>query len=158
MQKVLQKIWHPASHKNRFLRGQIYYLATIFQSIGHPIVCRWTPSYFDLEKNKKANLKAKNKAEKSGKQAERWSLLAYIKGNLAQARYIELIKWHEVKTKDKEISRHCFYISWTKTKINPILQNAPKKYISQYYQLKVGYAAVGTYLTKIRMIKTSECW
>lgn len=80
---------------------------------------------------------AKNRAEKGGKQAECWSLLAYIKENLVQARSRELARWHEVKTQEREVSRHGFYISWTKAKINPILENAPKKYAAQYYQLKV---------------------
>ena len=50
------------------------------------------------------------------------------------------------------------YIPWTETKINPILGNAPKKYASRYYQLKVGHGAVGTYLTRIGVIETPECW
>lgn len=33
-QKDLQEIQHPAAHKNRFLRGQIYHQATILQSTG----------------------------------------------------------------------------------------------------------------------------
>lgn len=125
-QKDLQEIQHPAAHKNRFLRGQICHQATILQSTGHPIVCRWAPGHSDLEGNKKADLTANNRAEKGGKQAERWSSLAYIKENLAQARRKELAKWHEVKTQEREISRQGFYIPWTETKTNPILGNAPK--------------------------------
>ena len=101
---------------------------------------------------------AKSRAERGGKQAERWSSLAYIKENLAQARGRELAKWHEVKTQEREVSRRGFYIPWTETKINPILGNAPKKYASRYYQLKVGHGAVGTYLAKIGVIETPECW
>lgn len=40
-----------------------------------------------------------------------------------------------------------------KAEINPILENAPI-----YYQLKVGYGAVGTFLARIGMIETPECW
>ncbi len=157
-QKALREIQHPTSHKNRFLRGQIYYQATILESTGHPIVFRWTPGHSGLEGNKKVDLTAKNRAEKGGKQAERWSSLAYIKENLAQARRKEHAKWHEVKTQEREVSRQGFYIPWTETKINPILGNAPKKYASRYYQLKVGHGAVGTNLTRIGVIETLECW
>ncbi len=101
---------------------------------------------------------AKNRAEKGGKQAERWSSLAYIKENLAQARRRELSKWHEMKTQEREVSRRGFYIPWTEAKINPLLGNAPKKYASRYYQLKVGHGAVGTYLARIGVIETPECW
>ena len=90
-QKAFQEIQHPASHKNRFLRGQIYQKAKILQSIGHPIVCRWTPGHSDLKGNKKADLAAKSRTEKGGRQAERWSSIAYIKENLTQARCRETV-------------------------------------------------------------------
>ena len=158
-QKALQAIQHPPSHKeNRFLRGQIYHKAKKLQNIGHPVVCRWTPGHSGLEGNKRADLMAKNRAEKGGKQAECWSSLAYIKEILAQAQSRELAKWHEVKTQEREVSRRGFYIPWTKANINPVLGNAPKKYASRYYQLKVGHGAVGTYLARIGVIETPECW
>lgn len=79
---------------------------------------------------------AKNRAEKGGKQAERWSSLAYIKENLAQTRYKELAKWHEMKTQEREISRQGFYIPWTETKINPILGNTPKNTPHDIFSLR----------------------
>ena len=105
-QKALQAIQRPYFHKeNRFLRGQIYHRAKILHSTGHPIVCWWIPGHSGLEGNKRADLAAKSRAERGGKQAERWSSLAYIKENLAQARGRELAKWHEVKTQEREVSR-----------------------------------------------------
>ena len=38
-----------------------------------------TPGHSGLEGNKKADLAAKSRAEKGGRQAERWSSIAYIK-------------------------------------------------------------------------------
>ncbi len=38
------------------------------------------------------------------------------------------------------------------------LGSAPKKYASRYYQLKVGHGAVGTFLVRIGVIETPECW
>ena len=46
----------------------------------------------------------------------------------------------------------------TKGGISPILGSAPKKYASRYYQLKVGHGAVGTFLARIQVIETPECW
>ncbi len=109
-------------------------------------------------KRKKADLAARKKAEKGGKQAERWSSLAHIKKNLAQVRSTELTKWHETKIEEREVSRRSFYIPWTKAEINSVLENAPKKYAARYYQLKVGHGAVGTYLAKIGKIETPQCW
>ena len=34
-----------------------------------------------------------------------------------------------------------------------MLESAPKKYASQYYQLKVGHGAVGTFLARIGLLK-----
>lgn len=51
-----------------------------------------------------------------------------------------------------------YYVPWTKGDINPTLANAPQKYASWYYQLKVGHGAVGTFLARIGVIKPSECW
>ncbi len=70
----------------------------------------------------------------------------------------ELTKWHETKIKEREVSRRGFYIPLTKTEINPVLQNAPKKYLARYYQLKVGHGAIGTYLARIGKIGTPKCW
>ena len=108
--------------------------------------------------NEKADLAARNRAERGGRQAGRWSSLAYIKKNLTQARSTELTKWHEVKVQEREVSRRGFYVPWTKVEINPVLGNAPKKYAARYYQLTVGHGAVGRYLARIGVIETSECW
>ena len=39
-----------------------------------------------------------------------------------------------------------------------MLRSAPKKYASRYYQLKVGHGALGTFLARIGVIETPECW
>ena len=158
-QKALTTIRHPPSHKeNRFLRVYIYYKPKKLQSNGHVVACRWVPGHADLVGNEKADLAARNRAEKGGRQAEPWSSLAYIKKNLAQTRSTELTKWHEMKMQESEVSRRGFYIPWIKAEINPVLGNAPKNYAARYYQLKVGHGAVGTYLARIGVIETPECW
>ena len=101
-QKALTAIRQPPSQKeNRFLRGQIYYKAENLVGDGHIVVRRWIPGHAGLTGNEKADLAAKNKAEKGGKQAERWSPLTYIKKNLAQVRSTETTKWHERKIQEK---------------------------------------------------------
>ena len=108
--------------------------------------------------NEKADLAAKNKAEKEGKQAERWSSLLYRKKNLTQVRATETTKWHKRKIQEREPSSRGFYVPWTKPEINSVLGNAPKKYVARYFQLKVGYGAGRTYLARIGRIETPECW
>ena len=59
---------------------------------------------------------------------------------------------------EREASRCGYYVLWTRGGINPILGNAPKKYPSRYYQLKVGHGAVETFLSRIGVIESPECW
>lgn len=42
--------------------------------------------------------------------------------------------------------------------MNPTLANTPKKYVLQYYLLKVRHGAIEIFLPRITVIKTSECW
>ncbi len=68
------------------------------------------------------------------------------------------IKWHQTQTHERETSCRGFYIPWKKNGINPTLGSAPKKDASRFYQLKVGHGAVGTFLARIKVIETPECW
>lgn len=107
--------------------GLIYCKAEKLQSNGHSIVFRWIQDHSGFIGNEKVDLAAKNRAERGGKQVERWSSLAYFKKNLTQAQSKVLTKWHELKMQEREVSRHGFYVLSTKAEINPILANAPKK-------------------------------
>lgn len=49
-----------------------------------------------------------------------------------------------------------FYVLSVKSNINLILSAALKKYAMQFYQLKIGYGAVGTFLARVGVINTPE--
>ena len=158
-QKALKAIALPfTSYENRFLRCQVYQKTEELQRTGHPITFRWIPGHSGLTGNEKANLTARNRAERGGKLTERWSSLAYVKRNISEIRSRDLIKWHETEIQNREASRRGFYIPRTTECISLALGRAPKKYASRYYQLKVGHGAVGTFLVRIRVIETPECW
>ena len=159
LQKALKEIKRSLSCKeNRFLRGVIYRTAEKLCKNGSLIVIYWAPSHVDLIQNEKANLAARLKAEKEGRQEERWSSLAYMRKNLMQTRFTELTRLHKKKIQKKKASHSGKYISWTKNNISSTLRNAPKKYVSRYHQLKVGNGAVETYLARIGKIETPQCW
>ena len=42
--------------------------------------------------------------------------------------------------------------------MSEVLGSTAKKYASRYLQLKVGHGAIGTYLAKIGVIETPQCW
>ena len=130
-QKALRVIGNSPSHKeNRFLRGCIYGKVEKLEKNGHHVTLRWIPSHSGLTGNEKADQMAKRKAERGGKQAERWSSLAHIQQNLTKTRSEELTKWHEARTQERENSRRGYYLPWKKAGINSILANTSKKYAS----------------------------
>lgn len=72
---------------------------------GHSVIIRWVPGRSGLIGNGKADLAAKNRAERGGNR-QRWSSLAYINRKLTYARCKELTKWHrETKMQEREASR-----------------------------------------------------
>ena len=134
------------SQENQFLRSLVYQKTEDLQRAGQYIVIQWVPGHSGLIGNEKANLSARNRAEKGGKLTECWSSLAYIKRNVCEMRLRELVRWHETVTQEREASRCGLYIPRTIEGICLTLGNAPIKYASRYYQLKVGHGAVGTFL------------
>lgn len=92
-QKALKAIQHSPFYKdNHFLRGIIYHTARQLQEQGHPIAFHWVPAHSGVTGNEKANLAARDRAARGGKQAERWSSLEYVKKNLIKAQATELTK------------------------------------------------------------------
>ena len=121
-QKALRAIKHSPYHKeNRFLRGLIYEKAEKLENNGQYAAIQWIPGHSGLIGNEKAEQATRNKAERWGRQVERWSSLAHIRKNLTEARSQELAKWHEIKTQESDISRRGYYVPWTKGGINPTL-------------------------------------
>ncbi len=76
---------------------------------------------------------------------------------MTETRSKDVAKWQETATKDRETSHRGYYIPMTKESIGLILGSAPKKYVSRYYQLKVGLGGVGIFLARIWVIETPEC-
>ena len=84
--------------------------------------------------------------------------LTHVRTELKRTALDELSTWHLLKTQEREDSRRGFYISRAKFGIGPTLEKVPKKYAALYYQLKIGYGAVGMFLAKIRAIENPNCW
>ena len=158
-QKVVRTIQSTTScNESQFLRNLINHKAGKLQCDGYLIAIRWIPSHSRLKGNKKADLAAKTYTQRRERQAEKWSSLAYIKKNLNGIRAKEFGKWYQTQTEKRKASCRDFYVPYTKNGINSTLENAPKKYASWFYQLKVGHAAVETFLARIRVIKAPKCW
>ena len=110
-QKALKAIRRVDScNDNQFLRNLIYQKAGELQRNGHLVTIQWIPGHSGLPGNKKADSAARNWAQRGGKQAKRWSSLAYIRKHLAEIRANELFKWHQTPIQERETSRRGFYI------------------------------------------------
>lgn len=143
---------------NQFLRGQIYKMREKLQWTEHLITFQWIPSHSKISGNEKADLTAKNRAEKEGKLTMRQSLLGYIRKNVKKIRSKDIVYLDETEVCERKTSRRGYYIPQIRESISIILEKAPKKYVTQFYQLKVGQKVVKNYLAKIRVIEIPQYW
>ena len=126
--------------------------------LGILVTIRWIPSHVGLAGHDKADQSAKNRAYRGGKPAERWSSLTHIRKKMVESRLSELAKWHEREISEREASRRGFYFPRLKAGMDKLLGSTPKKYASRYFQLKNGHGAIGTFLVRIGVTETPECW
>ena len=148
----------PAAQQNRFLRGLIRQKTEDLERTGHRTRFEWVPSHSGLIGNEKADLIARNRAERRGRLIERWSSLSYIRKNITEKQIRDITSWYETETQNREANRSGHYIPRTKVGICSALGKTPKKYTSRYYQLKVGHSAIGTFLARVGAIETPKCW
>ena len=59
---------------------------------------------------------------------------------------------------ERETNRRGYYVPRVDKGISKVLGRTAKKYASRYFQLKVGHGAIGTYLARIGVIETPQCW
>lgn len=93
---------------------------------GYLVTFQWMPSHSGILENEKADLAAKNRAEKGGKLIERWSSLAYIRKNVDGMRSKAIAQWHQTKIREREISRRGYYIPRTEEGISSVLGKTQK--------------------------------
>ena len=88
----------------------------------------------------------------------KWTSLTHLKRRITEGKTAELFAWHDQGTKEQESRKSGFYIPSQKAEIDPLLSKTQKYYASQFYQLKIGHGAIGTFLKRIRATETAECW
>lgn len=95
--------------------------------------------------NKEADVAAKDVAHKGSREKSHSSSPTYIKSKLQKVRVVELVKWHQSESQERDATSPGCYVPQERD-INPTLGRALKKYAMRYYQLKVGYEATGAFL------------
>ncbi len=106
----------------------------------------------------RADKAAKEAAADSRAEVARWSSLTHVKKKITDAKNSEVCSWHQSRNEERERRSQSFYVPRLKTGIHPVLGQAPKRYASRFFQLKVGHGAVGVFLKRIGVTETAECW
>ena len=77
---------------------------------------------------------------------------------IKEAKKQEICSWHQIRNEERETRNRSYYVPRLKPGIHPVLGQAPEKYASRFFQLKVGHGVVGVFLERIGAVETAECW
>ena len=58
---------------------------------------------------------------------------------------------------ERERRNRSYYVPRLKAGIHLVLGQAPKRYASRFFQLKVGHGAIGVFLERIGVTETADC-
>ena len=157
-QMAIKQLQEAKSNAGQALRIQIYKQARQLRAYGGEVIVRWIPGHSGVEGNERADKAAKEASADSRAQVARWSSLTHVKKKITDAKNSEICSWHQSRNEERERRSQSFYVPRLKIGIHPVLGQAPKRYASRFFQLKVGHGAVGVFLERIGVTETAECW
>ena len=158
-QTAINKLKSTGDRKYQALKTQIYHKTKLLIQQGHKVSVYWVPSHSGLEGNEKTDAAAKKAAMERRTQTAKWSNLSHIKWQHTKEKKEQLYRWYEQKKKEREREgQKSYYILCLKMQIHPLLGKTKKTYAAQFYQLKVGHGAIGTFLKRIGAADSAECW
>lgn len=157
-QAAIKQLQESKSNAGQALKIQIFKRAKQLHTHGGELVVRWIPGHSGIEGNEQADKAAKEAATDGRIQTARWSSLSHIKRKITEARNSEIQAWHQVRNEERERRGRNHYVPRLKAGIHPVLGQAPKRYASRFFQLKVGHGAIGVFLERIGVTETAECW
>lgn len=70
-------------------------------------------------RNIKADVAAKDVADKGGRETEQWGSLTHINAELQKSRSAELLAWHQFKSQERDATVQGFYVPSVKSCIKP---------------------------------------
>ena len=157
-QAAIKQLQESKSNAGQALKIQILKRAKQPYIHGGELVVRWIPSHSGIEGNERADKAAKEAATDGRIQTARWSSLSHIKRKITEARNSEIHSWHQVRNEERERRSRNHYVPRLKAGIHPVLRQAPKRYASRFFQLRVGHGAIGVFLERTGVTETAEYW
>lgn len=76
---------------------------------------------------------------------------------MTETRKPEGFSCHQVRNEERGARSRSYYGPRIKSGISPIIDQAPKRYASRFFQLKVMHGAVGVFLERIGLMETAKC-
>ncbi len=134
---AIKQLRKTKSKAGQALKIQIYKQARQLRAYGGEVIVRWIPSYGGVDRNERADKVAKKAAADSKAQVARWSSLTHVNKKITDAKNLEVYSWHQSRNEERERTSQSFYVPRIKTGIHPVLGQAPKRYASRFFQLKV---------------------
>ncbi len=141
-QAAIKQLQGSKSKACQALKIQILKRARQLHTHGGELIVRWIPSHSGIEGNKRADKAAK-------RSRHRWKnpVELSISCKAEDYRNLKNYSWHQVRNgKKRERRSRKYYVPRLKVRIHPILGQAPKKYASRFFQLKLGHGAIGVLL------------
>ena len=119
---------------------------------------RWIPGHSGIEGNGRADKAVKEATTGEKVRTAKRSSLTHAKRQIVGGGKARVGLWHEQRSKERETSRRGFYIPSLKTRMHPAFGEAKKLYAARFYQLKTGHGAIETFLERIGVVESAECW
>jgi len=124
---------------------------------GLGVTIQWVPGHEGIEGNERADQAAKRAAAKPRRGGQGELSLAYINRVRTEITGSRRQQWLTKRLSQRSAAAQRTYRAQPGWKMDPVAAAAPKGVVSRYYQLKVGHAAIGTYLRKIGKRDSEAC-
>jgi ribonuclease HI len=156
-QAAIARLGHQRIGPGQSLAIHANTIATALKARGRPVTIQWVPGHHGIEGNERADQAAKSAAQKPPRNDQGGLSLAHVNRACTEIVRTQRQQWLTKMLGRRTLEAQRAYRAQTGWKQDPIIAAAPKKIASRYYQLKVGHAAIRTFLKGIRVQDSEAC-
>ncbi|KKA19734.1 hypothetical protein T310_6279, partial [Rasamsonia emersonii CBS 393.64] len=156
-QAAIARLQHRQPGPGQGLAIRAYQAAQTLEAQGRKVTIQWVPGHHGVEGNEKANQAAKQAAEKTPQRGSGELSLAYVNRACTEVIQAHGQQWLTKALGRRSLEAQRVYRTQPGWRQDPVAAAALKKIASRYYQLKIGHAAIGTYLQKTQARESEAC-